>query len=305
MEGRCASEVMIREEKHTFSCSVLRFAYPTTPGKEKEKTGISMAQVEPTDEDRAPRSWYKMYRGWQDHNLFHGDEYSRRDAWEWMIANACWKPERVRIPNTNKTLMLNRGQLFFSGRFLAEKWKWTHARVHRFFLCLKNETMIETRSESGQSLITICNYELYQIVPAYSETRSETLSETRAKHVRNKEEEGEEVKNTPNPSYEGYTPKKISRKPGTRFEMPESGEPDDQYRAYAESLGWDQKKILRTFTKFGEYWINNQTKKAFKQSWYQAWCVWCNQQVEYDERDAKVTSMDDHEKWRQSLFPTR
>jgi hypothetical protein len=63
-----------------------------------------------------------MSRNWQDHDLFAGDEFSRRDAWAWLIANAAWKPTKTRIKGTSITL--ERGEMCFSVRFLAEKWGW-------------------------------------------------------------------------------------------------------------------------------------------------------------------------------------
>lgn len=83
---------------------------------------------------------------------------------------------------------LERGQLSHSIRFLSIRWDWSISRVNRFLKRLKTETMIETENETGQNVITICNYETYQDFNKYRETVSETVFETRPEHDRHKEE---------------------------------------------------------------------------------------------------------------------
>lgn len=139
--------------------------------------------------------YYCMKRGWQDHEFFAEDEFSRRDAWEWLIAEAKWKETKKRIGG--KTLILKRGQLSHSIRFMAEKWRWHRSKAERFINALKIETMIETVTETGQVIITICNYDEYQSELTNSETVAETLGETAARQQRDKvEERKKEIKET-------------------------------------------------------------------------------------------------------------
>ncbi|MBF5091930.1 hypothetical protein F1640_18415 [Novosphingobium sp. NBM11] len=113
--------------------------------------------------------FFLMHRGWRDNPIFKG-EFSRADAWVWLIEHACWQPSRVRIKG--ETVTLDRGELSFSVRFLADTWGWSKSRVDRFLSDLRDEDMIETRTKigtttdhkagQGQSIITICNYAKYQ-----------------------------------------------------------------------------------------------------------------------------------------------
>ena len=126
--------------------------------------------------------YYTMHRGWQDHPLFEGDEYSQRDAWEWLIANACYSEREANI--SGRMIVLSRGELSYSVRFLAQKWRWKRSRVSRFLDRFKQEKMIKMRERSvnemcskigtenesnygtgkstAQQIITICNYSKYQ-----------------------------------------------------------------------------------------------------------------------------------------------
>ncbi|WP_457659675.1 hypothetical protein [Sinorhizobium medicae] len=67
-------------------------------------------------------------------------------------------------------------------REMQAAWKWTSTRrVHQFLELLSSQNMIETCSETGKTLVTVCNYSKYQ----NAETHSETLEGAEAKQKRN------------------------------------------------------------------------------------------------------------------------
>lgn len=154
--------------------------------------------------------FFLMHRGWRDNPVFKG-EFSRADAWVWLIETACWKPSRVRIKGA--TIELARGELSFSVRFLAESWGWSKSRVDRFLSDLRDEGMIGTRSKigtatahkpgQGQSIITICNYDKYQAPEKLERDNSGTPSGTTAGQQRDKEEQGNKETSIPSPIGDG------------------------------------------------------------------------------------------------------
>lgn len=113
-----------------------------------------------------------MHRDALDHPMLQDGDRFR--AWFWLIANAAWKQTSVRVKG--ETVTIERGELSFSQRFLADKWGWSKSRVDRFIADLRAEGMISTRSKNGadsgatsghnagqgQCIITICNYSVYQ-----------------------------------------------------------------------------------------------------------------------------------------------
>ena len=119
--------------------------------------------------------FYLMYRGWSDSDVFANEPHSERDAWVWIIEHAAWTPTSARVKGA--IVPLERGQLCFAQRFLAEKWQWSKSRVDRFLKRLVAENMISVCSKNGavggarsghsagqgQSIITVCNYAKYQI----------------------------------------------------------------------------------------------------------------------------------------------
>lgn len=123
---------------------------------------------------------------WNHPALQEKRAFSKTEAWLWLLSEASWKDRRVRVAGT--MLDIKRGQYACSIRFLAEAWGWHRSKVERFVNVLKTETMIETATGGNLSVITICNYDKYQIVAKPAETMIETPSETVARQSRDKEE---------------------------------------------------------------------------------------------------------------------
>jgi len=154
--------------------------------------------------------FYQMARGWMDDEFFTNEPFSERDAWCWLIEHAAWKPTRARIRGA--TVELDRGEMTFSVRFLADRWQWSKSRVDRFLCRLASENMVKTRSKIGtvtgrkagqsQSIITICNYEKYQS-PLDCERDSD---EKKSGQQRDKEEEGKEIRKENNNRADGAAP---------------------------------------------------------------------------------------------------
>jgi len=132
------------------------------------------------------RGLYTISRAVFEHPAFKSEPFTEREAWVWLIGEAQWKANRKRI--NGQIVELERGQLSHSIRFLSIRWDWSISRVNRFLKRLKTETMIETENETGQNVITICNYETYQDFNKYRETVNETVFETRPEQQRHKEE---------------------------------------------------------------------------------------------------------------------
>lgn len=135
-------------------------------------------------------SKYCMTRGWQDHEMFDGEPYSKRDAWEWLISNAAWKKTVTNIKG--RPVNLKRGQLSFSIRFLAEKWDWGPKKVRVFLKGLSLRHMISTEKGTGQLIISICNYNQYQFIEEGKGTGGAQFRAQQRAQEGHKEEEGKE-----------------------------------------------------------------------------------------------------------------
>lgn len=87
--------------------------------------------------------------------------FSRFEAWIYLIKEARF--EDTSVYDGNKVVPVKRGQLYVSIRHLASNFGWSTKKVLGFLSLLVSEKMIikETAKETGQSVITICNYDIY------------------------------------------------------------------------------------------------------------------------------------------------
>lgn len=118
--------------------------------------------------------WYRMWRGWQSNPVFKQEPYTEREAWEWLIASAAYKPTPVQVGG--KPYILNRGQLTYSLRFMAQAWEWQKSTVERYLCKLRDWGMITSEIGTFQSVITICNYDKYQTLRDKNETEMQTVA---------------------------------------------------------------------------------------------------------------------------------
>src|ERR1700743_2469353 len=118
-----------------------------------------------------------------DHPRFKPDgPFSRAEAWLWLILAAAFKDRTVPVlaGRQRKMVRVSRGELTYSIRFLAEAWRWSTNRVQRFLSELQSDGSIETRTETGQTRIFLCNYDTYQAPLSMTETQTEARSDTRS-----------------------------------------------------------------------------------------------------------------------------
>lgn len=127
-----------------------------------------------------------LHRDAASHPLFEAD-MARYGAWVWLLSNAAWKDTPFNIKG--KTVTIKRGQICISVRGLAGKWGWSKSSVSRFLTRLQTETMIEQKAGHGKNVITICNYDKYQLSKEGSRDSSGTASGTAAGQQRDTKEQ--------------------------------------------------------------------------------------------------------------------
>jgi hypothetical protein len=121
-----------------------------------------------------------------DHPFFAKEPFTEREAWIWMVGAAAWKPTRIHV--TNAMVDVERGQLAYSGRYLATRWGWSEARVRRFLARLKIDAMIDARTDAHSTRVTICNYDKWQRKLRSNDARHDAPVDARATQIRRKED---------------------------------------------------------------------------------------------------------------------
>lgn len=120
--------------------------------------------------------YFRLHRSVMNHYLFGSGRLSEREAWIWLIAEASYRDHKVRW--RNQMIDIKRGQVPTSYRKMADSWGWSVNRVVNFLKLLKNEKMVDTATDTGFLVITVCNYEKYQSSLTNSDTQSDTQSNT-------------------------------------------------------------------------------------------------------------------------------
>lgn len=217
------------------------------------------------------RGLIQIDRGLMSHPVFQEEPFTEREAWIWMLMEASFEARRVRV--LHNVISLERGQFAASLRFMAERFQWKKDRVSRFLKRIVKEGMIETATETGETVISICNYEVYQDFELYRETPDETpprqQRDTPTTDPRQTITPYKHLTNT----LEGTPPKKRKAKNGTRLE--EDWRPDAADWQYATDQGLDSITAKREFEKFQNYWLSASGAKARKVDWSRTWRSWC------------------------------
>ncbi len=100
----------------------------------------------------------KSYRSKWTHPVFRS--LIEAAIWSWMCDTAAWKKTSVR--HNDAIVSLERGQLVTSIRFISKGFGIGDQVTRTFLGNLEKEGMINTRTNTGGTLITICNYCKYQ-----------------------------------------------------------------------------------------------------------------------------------------------
>jgi hypothetical protein len=129
------------------------------------------------------RGFYLVSRGMFEHARFKPrGPFSDMEAMLWLVESAAHTPMDVSVDcgSTRKVVHLERGQLTYSIRYLARAWRWSDKRVQRFLSALTFDQTLTTQTTTGQTLITLCNYEKHQRSSEAATTATTTATTTQA-----------------------------------------------------------------------------------------------------------------------------
>lgn len=225
--------------------------------------------------------FYLMHRGWQDHPVFRGEAFSRRDAFVWMIEEAAYRDRRA--STAQGEIALARGQFSHSLRFMARAWKWDEAKVRRFIAAMSRAEIIDATTDAGQTVINIRNYAKYQAMGTVPDAAPDArATQRRRSGDANKKEgnQGKEVIEDANAS----SPRKRAER------LPEGWTPERLDRSTAageivQRRGAEWARV--TFETFENYWRAKSGKDATKLDWQATWKNWV---IAQDKRDGNGTA---------------
>lgn len=137
--------------------------------------------------------WIKLHRSITTHWLYTEKRiFSKYEAWNDMLLNVNYLDNKTSIKG--KLYDVKRGQSIMSLDTWAKRWNWDKSKVRRFLNLLQKDNMIELKSDTITTQITICNYASYQDTCNTDETqmkRKRNADETQTTPIEERKEEKE------------------------------------------------------------------------------------------------------------------
>lgn len=213
------------------------------------------------DRNKKDDYYFPLSRKYFDHIFWQEKrEYSKAEAWLDLLQEARFAidGEGKRLIN-DKLIKWGYGELPASIRYLKKRWNWrSKTKVKNFLDLLKNEDMITTRVVQGETIVTICNYRIYD--PKNTETG--TADSTGGGHqkdskrtVRGQQEDKEEER-------------KESKESNTTSPNSAEAEPDVQSDLVSDQQKLDKRPLATVeMNEFSEETIEGKMKRLTVYLW--------------------------------------
>lgn len=141
------------------------------------------------------RGYVKFYREMLDKELWLSEPFTRGQAWCDLVMLANYKDGYIRI--AGQRIEVKRGQLGWSQDKLSKRWKWGRGKTRRFLKELEKDERICQKTNTRNTIITICNYDSFQVYDTTDGTTDDTTdghqmiqqTDTNKKDKKKKEEE--------------------------------------------------------------------------------------------------------------------
>ena len=140
------------------------------------ETNANLLSADTTEE---PSNYFTLSREFVLSDEWLSEPFTRAQAWVDLIGLARWKAGHARIKGVK--IDLDRGQLCWSEVKLAERWQWSRGKVRRFLKELETEQRIVQQKSRVTSVISLVNYNRYQL----SGTTDETTNGQQTNHRQN------------------------------------------------------------------------------------------------------------------------
>jgi hypothetical protein len=210
-----------------------------------------------------------------DHELFADQPLTEREAWIWLIMEASWKPRKKRVGDY--IVDLARGELAASVRFMAGAWKWAPAKVQRFMKRLQVLDMISVKTDTGVSVITVCNYDEYQAPNKAADTDA-----IQVRYRSDTNEKKDEIKD--NKVLGASAPEK---KPSRGSRLPTEWRLPKAWGEWAVAEGMAEPAVRRQAERFRDYWVGKAGKDATKLDWEATWRNWVRKHLDESRTGAR------------------
>lgn len=117
---------------------------------------------------------------------------SKFEAWLDLLQLAAFAPTKRIV--SGHVIEIERGELIASLRYLSQRWTWKKDKVASYLGLLTSECMIRRETRHGQSVLILCNYEVYNTSGGPKPDSKPDKGQTPARQAPAKVEEVKELK---------------------------------------------------------------------------------------------------------------
>ena len=251
--------------------------------------------------------WIKLHRKIQDNPIW--DKPEQLKAWLDLLLMATHK-ERTKFIK-GEEVILEQGEVDASFRYLSKRWNWSIGKVQRFINLLKKCSMIEVKTDTGQNVVSICNYGTYQI----EENQNDTLTSTAP--IQNRYKNKNDKKERSNIYVQEFeklwqlVPKKVNKKKSYQkyLLVVKKENHETIYKAFKNQVLNNWKETDAQFTPALNVWLNGERwnddiiktahqpikqKKQFRimpSGMYRGYCSKCGDTMFLEQKELNFSSV--------------
>ena len=138
------------------------------------------------------QGWIKLHRQITDNEFYNSERFTKMQAWIDLLLLAGHAKQTIFIRGVE--INLKPGELCYSQQSLAKRWNWNFKTVRKFLELLENRQMVKCKITTVTTVITILNWDKYQIDGEQNGEQKESRTDTN-KNVKNVNNE-KNVKNS-------------------------------------------------------------------------------------------------------------
>jgi hypothetical protein len=158
------------------------------------------------------QGWIKLHRKVKGHWLFTEKRtFTKFEAWIDLLLEVNHKDNKFMLGN--ELVEVKRGQTITSIRQLCDRWNWSNSKVIKFLKMLESDEMLSVKSDTKKTVITIGNYDIYQLQDTEETTvkRHGHDSEATQKHTNKNDKNVKNDKKNKYADYVSMTPEEYEK----------------------------------------------------------------------------------------------
>ena len=137
-----------------------------------------------------------LHRKITDNEIYFSERFTRSQAWIDLLLLATHSEKTTYIRGIE--VKLNAGELCYSQKSLADRWKWNFKTVKKFLNYLKKREMVEIKTNNVTTIISIKNWQIYQVLRNKTVKESLNYGEQNGEQMESKMETINNVNNVNN-----------------------------------------------------------------------------------------------------------